>query len=316
MATLLISLDENAGARDCNIRNGAGSTTPADNGNLLVGSFRFSGVTNFWRALLHFELSDLPSGSNIQGATFTLAFDGGAPTVGATYTARRLTQPAWTEAATWNTYDGSNAWVTTGGDFSSTNSATVVYASGTSLAFDVTSMLRDALAAGLDYLDILLSGPEIVDGASNYVNGISSADAAEAERPLLEITYGGPGCVSVDLVEPRRLSVRLTGCCVRRVPSMGYDIVDQGDMPRSEATFTTLAGAAHDPDVVSCIVLAPDGTETTYVYDTDPEVVRDELGVYHLDIDVDQAGRWYHRWVATGFGQAAEQQWFEAREAV
>lgn len=96
---------------------------------------------------------------------------------------------------------------------------------------------------------------------------------------------------------------------------MGYDITNQGAKPTSTATFKQDDVLA-DPDTVSVIVLAPDGTETTYVYDTDSEVVRDSLGVYHIDIDVTQGGRWYHRWIATGDGQAAEQQWFEARAAV
>lgn len=91
---------------------------------------------------------------------------------------------------------------------------------------------------------------------------------------------------------------------------------DLGDLVRVEATFTdSVLGTAVDPDVVKLSVKSPDDVVTTYVYLTDAEIVKDAVGEYHADIDVDQAGDWFYRWWSTGDGQAAEEKRFKVRAA-
>lgn len=97
---------------------------------------------------------------------------------------------------------------------------------------------------------------------------------------------------------------------------MAYEIYDLGDLVRADARFSDATTAtAFDPDTVSVSVKAPDATLTTYVYGTDDEVVNDETGEYHIDIDADQVGQWYYRWFSTGDGQAAEERSFQVRTA-
>lgn len=84
---------------------------------------------------------------------------------------------------------------------------------------------------------------------------------------------------------------------------------DQGDLVHVIGTWTDPYDddAAIDPDVVNVTVTDPSGTETTYVYGTDAEVVRSSVGVYYADIDVSsEGGDWWYRWWSTGTGQAAE----------
>jgi hypothetical protein len=61
-----------------------------------------------------------------------------------------------------------------------------------------------------------------------------------------------------------------------------------------------------DPDTVSAWLLAPDETQTLHDYLGSPEdIVRDDVGEYHLDVTPDQSGVWYFGFVSTGVGQAA-----------
>lgn len=88
---------------------------------------------------------------------------------------------------------------------------------------------------------------------------------------------------------------------------------DEGQLVRLTGTFTTLAGALHDPTVVKVRWLTPAGAITIKIYGVDGEVVRDSLGVYHLDVDASSQGTWKFRWEATGTGQAAKESEFFVR---
>jgi hypothetical protein len=60
-----------------------------------------------------------------------------------------------------------------------------------------------------------------------------------------------------------------------------------------------------DPSTVSIIIEEPDGTQTTYVYGTDAELVRDGVGEFHFNLAGDQTGTYWYRIESTGTGQAA-----------
>jgi hypothetical protein len=40
-------------------------------------------------------------------------------------------------------------------------------------------------------------------------------------------------------------------------------------------------------------------------YGVGAELVKDSTGVYHVDIDADEAGKWLYRFYSTGTGQAS-----------
>lgn len=83
---------------------------------------------------------------------------------------------------------------------------------------------------------------------------------------------------------------------------------DYGDLVRLTGTFRdALTDALLDPTVVKVTIREPDGTTTTYQYGVDDEVVRSSLGVYYVEVPIDQIGMHHYRWYSTGVGQASEQ---------
>lgn len=76
---------------------------------------------------------------------------------------------------------------------------------------------------------------------------------------------------------------------------------EQGTRIRSTATFTNAAGTNTDPTTVTVKYRVGNGTVTTKVYVTDPEVVRSAAGIFYIDLDVGTArGMWHVRWEGTG----------------
>lgn len=80
-----------------------------------------------------------------------------------------------------------------------------------------------------------------------------------------------------------------------------------GQKIRITATFKDENGAEADPSAVYCQIKDEAGTVTSYQYTVDPEVVKDNTGIYHLDVDLDAVGWWYWRWYSTGNYQAANE---------
>jgi hypothetical protein len=81
-------------------------------------------------ALLNFDSSSFPTGATITSATLQLSTMGGWNyDKGETIGLYRMTQ-AWTESATWNTYDGANSWGTGGAAAAAVGSDGVTHASG------------------------------------------------------------------------------------------------------------------------------------------------------------------------------------------
>lgn len=83
---------------------------------------------------------------------------------------------------------------------------------------------------------------------------------------------------------------------------MSYHV---GDKITIYGTWTNAAGVATDPGSIFAKYKDPAGTVTTYTYSVDAELVKDSAGIYHVDIDADEAGMWYYRFYSTGSGQAS-----------
>ena len=90
---------------------------------------------------------------------------------------------------------------------------------------------------------------------------------------------------------------------------------DKGDLVRCTGTFTNSAGNPVDPTTVTFKVRDPPLNEMEYVYGVDAEVVRDDQGIYHVDVSVDESGRWRYHWQSTGTGQAAGEAEFSVRRS-
>jgi hypothetical protein len=118
-----------------------------------------SGAT-WYRVLVEFDLSSIPSGSTINTASLQLYYEGvvNAP-VGRTYTANRVTTN-WVEGngngggttgATWNKPDQSQTptWTTNGGDYTTTGAASqVVPATFGYMTWDVTAIVKAWIEGG------------------------------------------------------------------------------------------------------------------------------------------------------------------------
>lgn len=73
-----------------------------------------------------------------------------------------------------------------------------------------------------------------------------------------------------------------------------------GDVARITGTFRNDSEAVADPSTLTFTFRAPDGTETTYTYGIDSELVKSSTGVYIVDLELSAAGRWAWKWQATG----------------
>lgn len=91
---------------------------------------------------------------------------------------------------------------------------------------------------------------------------------------------------------------------------MSYSV---GDLIAIDGVWTDSNSAATDPAVVRCQYKDPSGNVTTLTYPTDAALVRDGVGVYHADIDADEAGTWHYRFYSTGTGQGANEESFHVK---
>jgi RHS repeat-associated protein len=106
--------------QDCEIENGAGvNTNYCGSGSKLMAGFDQPNA-KIHRSVLLFNVQNaIPAGAQVKHASLNLYLDSASTTSYANVDAYQLTQP-WTNAVTWNKYDGSNAWTTAGGTFVST----------------------------------------------------------------------------------------------------------------------------------------------------------------------------------------------------
>lgn len=97
---------------------------------------------------------------------------------------------------------------------------------------------------------------------------------------------------------------------------MAANQYDVGDLIECSGAFTDADGLPLDPDVVLFKVRTPAGVSTTYTYGApDGVVVRDGPGLYHAEVSITAAGRWYYRWQGTGTGQSAGETWFSVKSS-
>lgn len=92
-------------------------------------------------------------------------------------------------------------------------------------------------------------------------------------------------------------------------------VYDIGDAIIFSGVFRDEDGDLADPTALTFTYRAPDGTLTSYVYNTDPELVRDSLGTYHTTVTMDTAGDGFWRWSATGAVADSETGYFYVRTA-
>lgn len=85
---------------------------------------------------------------------------------------------------------------------------------------------------------------------------------------------------------------------------MTINVHPKGTPRRLDVEFRNLAGALADPTVVKMRVTTPSGVTTEYPV---PPVVKDDVGKYHYDATINEAGKWLYRGIGTGAVEAAEE---------
>ncbi len=174
------------------------------------------------RPVLQFDLSDIPSGVKITSANLELrAWNVNTPGV---VTVHRLTRD-WQEGtrngggqsdgADWQTYDGTNAWSTPGGEFDPMPYGSASVVSATWTAWEIGDLVQGWVSGDFPNQGLLLNGDGVISNASFAARETNNLPDA----PKLTITYAcecgkvcGPGTAgSVLLVvpDPSNLSAQL-----------------------------------------------------------------------------------------------------------
>ena len=85
------------------------------------------------------------------------------------------------------------------------------------------------------------------------------------------------------------------------------NVYQEGDIARISGVFKNAAGAATDPTTVSFKYINPSGTVVTLVYLTDAALVRSSAGDFYVDININEPGTWFYRFIGTGAVQVVEE---------
>jgi hypothetical protein len=90
---------------------------------------------------------------------------------------------------------------------------------------------------------------------------------------------------------------------------MAINVYDVGDRVRLSGSFS-INGVKTNPTLAQCRVMGPDGEPITYIA---PDVVNDDVGDFHVDVSVNQGGRWYYKWIGTGAVESVAEKYFQVR---
>lgn len=180
------------------IDRGIGSNT--DRGetvdDMWVG---YSAVPGRQRAVMKWDLTSIPANATVTASTLTLKhkFDNYPAWDSETIRIFRITNQSMTESVTWSTYDGSNAWTTGGGDYTTEDAVTLAWDDGDDIAVsdsNFVSLVQDAIDNRSRSLSIVVASQRTLDGSTTgrYIKVYSSSAASSSNYPALSITYVVP----------------------------------------------------------------------------------------------------------------------------
>jgi endonuclease/exonuclease/phosphatase family metal-dependent hydrolase len=149
------------------------------------------------RALLKFDTHHkIPAGKAVTSALLTVTVKSGSDDSSRIIGAYQVTT-SWTETqVTWNQRRNGQHWITAGGDLGSKlDQETVSNRPGTKVTFDVTALVKHAVAGSLGssrYTRIALMDLE-GSTSESYREYYTPDDPNPSVRPLLKVTYGSGG---------------------------------------------------------------------------------------------------------------------------
>jgi hypothetical protein len=145
------------------------------------------------RSILEFDMtSQIPSGATVNSATLSLYYWQYGPydPSGRTYWAYRLTRTGWGETtATWNKYDGTDSWTTAGGDYTTTDGASItVPGSYGWMNWTVTNQVQTAIDSGGRIAHFLMrDGTE--DASGEYTAYFYAREQTGSLTPKLYVSW-------------------------------------------------------------------------------------------------------------------------------
>src|SRR5206468_65568 len=145
------------------------------------------------RALLKFDTHNrIPKGSTVTSALLTVTVKNGSEDSTRSIAAYQVTT-SWNEhQVTWHKRRTAKAWMSAGGDFGSKlDHKTVSNAHGSKVTFNVTALVREAVAGQLGSSRYTRVALVDLDGSSaaSYREYYTPADSNSSNRPVLKVTY-------------------------------------------------------------------------------------------------------------------------------
>src|SRR3990167_1903931 len=171
---------------DTYIRNSAQTTNYGSEAGLYIMS------NGDWKALVKFDVSQIPSNATVTSATLNLYINAvyGSPGTVSFYRLLRN----WVEnITTWNIYDTGASWSTagTGSGTDYVSTAVLIQDPGVALGvktFDLTSQVQSWVSVSQSNYGLLLTNSI----ATTYYNFSSSENTMTSQRPKLTVTYTVP----------------------------------------------------------------------------------------------------------------------------
>lgn len=175
-------------ALDCPLSTDVASTSYCGNSGLWVG-YASPGDDN--HSLVRWDLSAVPAGAAVLEGDFGLYQEGVQSPVAKRIDMHRVTR-AWTSGASWNSYDGTHAWTTAGGDYDPTPvaSASVPAQHAGWVDWYSTRLVQQWVTGGLPNNGVLFkdqygtAGPQ---GQEQFYSNNGAWD--DAEKPELDVVW-------------------------------------------------------------------------------------------------------------------------------
>jgi len=197
----------NGANQDCYLQSGSGASTSFCNGSSLYAGYS-GGVID--RSLLQFNVQNsIPQDVTVLDADLAVYLYGSASGSPVSVDAMQLTQ-AWSTGATWNTYNGTNAWTNAGGTFASPSAWTDASV-GTGAGYYhwyLANLVQNWVYGNVPNDGILLKATN--ETTTDLLSFRSSEYSNSAYWPYLRVTYQlGIGDKPADQSVTQKLTDRL-----------------------------------------------------------------------------------------------------------
>ncbi|MDI6916824.1 MAG: DNRLRE domain-containing protein [Thermoplasmatales archaeon] len=216
------------------------SNTNYGTNNMWLGYYSGAAPSGKERILLQFELSDISKDAVIiKSAVSVYEYSGSEGSIDVE--AHRVIQ-MWDETkVTWNSYDGTNAWTTPGGDFDSSVEDIITIPDKTArwCTWDITQLTKKWVNGTYPNYGIMLRGTDAVEGSATSNDKWFRADdytSDYTQRPKIEITLRYPADIAI--------TGENTG------DSFGYSVCSAGDV-NNDGINDFVAGAPYNDNTAS-----------------------------------------------------------------